>query len=94
MLLVYREPPTNYPRKCQEALSSRRSFDAVAIAAGEIAFAPLSELTAEKWQFSQAISKSRSRTVGKQAHGSDQSRSGGDPVHQRERILHFDFGRS
>ena len=28
------------------------SFDAVAIAAGEIAFAPLSELTAEKWQFS------------------------------------------
>src|ERR1700719_2777385 len=28
------------------------SFDAVAIAAGEIAFAPLSDLTAEKWQFS------------------------------------------
>src|SRR3984893_2689630 len=28
------------------------SFDAVAIAAGEVAFAPLSELTAEKWQFS------------------------------------------
>src|SRR5216683_2399515 len=28
------------------------SFDAVAIAAGEIAFAPLSELTAEKWQLS------------------------------------------
>ena len=28
------------------------SFDAVAIAAGEGAFAPLSELTAEKWQFS------------------------------------------
>src|SRR6202140_272894 len=27
-------------------------FDAVAIAAGEAAFAPLSELTAEKWQFS------------------------------------------
>jgi NADP-dependent 3-hydroxy acid dehydrogenase YdfG len=27
-------------------------FDAVAIAAGEVAFAPLSELTAEKWQFS------------------------------------------
>src|SRR5260370_14807420 len=27
-------------------------FDAVAIAAGEIAFAPLSDLTAEKWQFS------------------------------------------
>jgi len=28
------------------------AFDAVAIAAGEIAFAPLSELTPEKWQFS------------------------------------------
>ena len=28
------------------------SFDAVAIAAGEIAFAPLSEFTAEKWQLS------------------------------------------
>src|SRR3981189_2098469 len=28
------------------------SFDAVAIAAGQVAFAPLSELTAEKWQFS------------------------------------------
>src|SRR6202011_4908900 len=28
------------------------SFDAVAIAAGEVAFAPLSELTAETWQFS------------------------------------------
>src|SRR5258708_35295168 len=27
-------------------------FDAVAIAAGQVAFAPLSELTAEKWQFS------------------------------------------
>src|SRR5258708_17188518 len=28
------------------------SVDAVAIAAGEVAFAPLSEFTAEKWQFS------------------------------------------
>src|SRR5229473_4776652 len=28
------------------------SFDAVAIAAGAVAFAPLSELTAEKWRFS------------------------------------------
>src|SRR5260370_20308856 len=28
------------------------SFDAVAIAAGEVAFAPLSEFTAEKWQVS------------------------------------------
>src|SRR6201998_38869 len=28
------------------------SFDAVAVAAGEVAFAPLSELTAENWQFS------------------------------------------
>jgi len=28
------------------------SFDAVAIAAGQVAFASLSELTAEKWQFS------------------------------------------
>src|ERR1700681_831261 len=28
------------------------SFDAVAIAAGQVVFAPLSELTAEKWQFS------------------------------------------
>src|SRR5260370_32328092 len=59
-------------------------FDAVAIAAGQVAFAPLSELTAEKWAV----------FVGKQAHGSDQSGSGGDPVHQRKRILYFDFGRS
>jgi len=36
-------------RKLYQAVGS---FDAVAIAAGEIAFAPLSELTAEKWQFS------------------------------------------
>jgi len=36
-------------RKLYQAVSS---FDAVAIAAGEIAFAPLSGLTAEKWQFS------------------------------------------
>src|SRR5271168_2502533 len=28
------------------------SFDAVAVAAGEVAFAPLSQLTAENWQFS------------------------------------------
>src|ERR1700730_5058458 len=28
------------------------SVDALAIAAGQVAFAPLSELTAEKWQFS------------------------------------------
>src|SRR6202035_2064117 len=35
-------------RKLYQAVGS---FDAVAIAAGEIAFAPLSELTAEKWQF-------------------------------------------
>src|SRR6266850_2476269 len=36
-------------RKLYQAIGS---FDAVAIAAGEIAFAPLSELTPEKWQFS------------------------------------------
>ncbi len=36
-------------RKLYQAVGA---FDAVAIAAGEIAFAPLSELTAEKWQFS------------------------------------------
>src|SRR6201982_106975 len=36
-------------RKLYQAVGS---FDAVVIAAGEIAFAPLSELTAEKWQFS------------------------------------------
>ena len=36
-------------RKLYQAV---RSFDAVAIAAGEVAFAPLSEFTAEKWQFS------------------------------------------
>ena len=35
------------------------------------------ELTAEKWQFS----------LGKQTHGSDQSGTGGDPVHQRKRIV-------
>src|SRR5260370_31155705 len=28
--------------------------------------------------------------VGKQAHGSDQPGSGGDPVHQRKWIIHFD----
>ena len=28
------------------------SFDAVAVAAGEVVFAPLSQLTAENWQFS------------------------------------------
>src|ERR1700681_4933716 len=52
-------------RKLYQAVGS---FDAVAIAAGEVVFAPLSELTAEKWRF----------FVGKQAHGSDQSGSGGD----------------
>src|SRR6266478_6634897 len=36
-------------RKLYQAVGA---FDAVAIAAGEIAFAPVSELTAEKWQFS------------------------------------------
>jgi NAD(P)-dependent dehydrogenase (short-subunit alcohol dehydrogenase family) len=36
-------------RKLYQAVGS---FDAVAIAAGEIAFAPLLELTPEKWQFS------------------------------------------
>jgi NAD(P)-dependent dehydrogenase (short-subunit alcohol dehydrogenase family) len=36
-------------RKLYQAVDS---FDAVAIAAGEVAFAPLSDLTAEKWQFS------------------------------------------
>src|ERR1700704_3995862 len=36
-------------RKLYQAIGS---FDAVAIAAGEVAFAPLTELTAEKWQLS------------------------------------------
>src|SRR5271168_1485838 len=36
-------------RKLYQAVGS---FGAVAIAAGEVAFAPLSQLTAEKWQFS------------------------------------------
>src|ERR1700730_9482982 len=36
-------------RKLYQAVGS---FDAVAIAAGQVAFAPLSELTAEEWQFS------------------------------------------
>src|SRR6202166_1710321 len=36
-------------RKLYQAVGS---FDAVAIAAGEVAFAPLSELTSEKWEFS------------------------------------------
>src|SRR5258708_2181693 len=36
-------------RKLYQAVGS---FDAVAIAAGQVAFAPLSEFTAEKWQFS------------------------------------------
>src|SRR5260221_9304801 len=68
-------------RKLYQAVGS---FDAVAIAAGEVAFAPLSELTAEKMAV----------LVGKQAHGSDQPGSGGDPVHQRKWIIHFGFGRS
>src|SRR5712664_1377039 len=58
------------------------SFDAVAIAAGQVAFAPLSELTAEKWQFS----------LGSKLLGQIKSGSGGDPVHQRKRILHLGFG--
>src|ERR1700730_17501256 len=36
-------------RKLYQAVGS---FDAVAIAAGQVAFAPLSEPTAERWQFS------------------------------------------
>src|SRR3984893_12074113 len=36
-------------RKLYQAVGS---FDAVAIAAGQVAFAPLLDLTAEKWQFS------------------------------------------
>jgi NAD(P)-dependent dehydrogenase (short-subunit alcohol dehydrogenase family) len=36
-------------RKFYQAVGS---FDAVAIAAGEVAFTPLSQLTTEKWQFS------------------------------------------
>src|SRR3984885_16347331 len=36
-------------RKLYQAVGS---FDAMAIAAGEVAFTPLSELTAEKWEFS------------------------------------------
>src|SRR5258708_24308453 len=36
-------------RKLYQAV---RSFDAVAIAAGEVVFAPLSELTADKWRCS------------------------------------------
>jgi NAD(P)-dependent dehydrogenase (short-subunit alcohol dehydrogenase family) len=36
-------------RKLYQALGS---FDAVAVAAGEVAFAPLSEITPEKWQLS------------------------------------------
>src|SRR5260370_3848873 len=35
-------------RKLYQAVGS---FDAVALAAGQVAFPPLSELTAEKWQF-------------------------------------------
>ena len=35
-------------RKLYQAVGS---FDAMVIAAGEVVFAPLSELTAEKWQF-------------------------------------------
>src|SRR5712672_458961 len=38
------------------------SFDAVAVAAGEVVFAPLSQLTAENWQFSLG-SKSWARSV-------------------------------
>src|SRR5438445_12923793 len=67
-------------RKLYQAVGS---FDAVAIAAGEVTFAPLSELTAEKWQFS----------LGSKL-GSDQPGSGGDPDHQRKWIIHFGFGRS
>ena len=36
-------------RKLYQAVGS---FDAVAVAAGEVVFAPLSQLTAENWQFS------------------------------------------
>src|ERR1700719_2344675 len=40
------------PESVRKLYQAVCSFDAVAIAAGEVAFAPLSELTAEKWQFS------------------------------------------
>ena len=60
-------------RKLYQAVGS---FDAVAIAAGQVAFAPLSELTAEKWQFS----------LGSKLMGQINPGSGGDPVHQRKRI--------
>ena len=36
-------------RKLYQAVGS---FDSVAIAAGQVAFAPLSELTTDKWQYS------------------------------------------
>ena len=60
------------------------SFDAMAIAAGEVVFAPLSQLTAENWQFS----------LGSKLMGQISLVQEAIPVHQRKGILHLGFGRS
>src|SRR5258706_13452572 len=52
-------------RKLYQAVGS---FDAVAIAAGEVAFAPLSELTTEKWQISLASQLMGQVNLGQQAN--------------------------
>src|SRR6266852_3998102 len=52
---------------------------------------PLQQAKSHLLRFRNSPLKSGS-FVGKQAHGSDQSGSGGDPVHQRKRILHFGSG--
>jgi len=67
-------------RKLYQAVGS---FDAVAIAAGEVAFAPLRNSPLKKWQFSLG-----SKLMGQITW----FRS--DPVHQRKWIIHFGFGRS
>src|SRR5258708_36736960 len=66
-------------RKLYQAVGS---FDAVAIAAGEVAFAPFSELTAEKWRVS----------LGGRAHGAVNMCSGGNPFITKKKTLTFVLG--
>jgi NADP-dependent 3-hydroxy acid dehydrogenase YdfG len=68
-------------RKLYQAVGS---FDALAIAAGEVAFAPLSQLTAENWQFS----------LGSKLMGQISLVQEAIPIDQRKGIFHVGFGRS
>jgi len=70
--------------KVSGSFISRRSFDAVPLAAGQVAFAPLSELNAENVAV----------FVGKQTHGSDQLGSGAIPFIKEKGSFTLVFGHS